>query len=112
MRLKRPIALALVLFAALLGVGYAEDTASIPAPYVGDLLGAWKEKGEKRLVRIERDHLVVHEDGQPRVVRILESGPGSVTVRNLGVKESWSLSRKDGLLLLGRGAELLRYEVL
>lgn len=74
--------------------------------------GAWEsESGSQRLL-FEHNRIVVAEGHDLKAVRVLESKPGALVVRNEGVKETWSVSAEGGRLKLGQGTATTVYHSL
>jgi len=100
-------------FAGLLALSFAGACAGSGTSFHTDsLAGTWKTPDGSRLMRFEPDRLVVSEDGYLKALAILSRAPGTLVVRNGGLKEVWSIARQGDELRVVRGAESLTYEPL
>jgi hypothetical protein len=71
--------------------------------------GAWEDASSHQKVRFEPERIVVAEDRDIKAMRILQQAPGTLIVRDEGIKETWTISLEGELLRFGHGGKVLTY---
>lgn len=87
----------------------ADGSQPLGGPVAAATRGAWASVGGASLILVEADRLVVKEDGLVRAVMVLEVHGGVLTVRNMGVKEVWKVSRAAGNLAVTQAGQTALY---
>jgi hypothetical protein len=71
--------------------------------------GAWEEASGHQKVRFEPDRIVVAEDRSLKAMRILQRAPGTLILRDEGIKETWTISLEEDVLRFGHDGRIQTY---